>query len=78
MILLTVTEGNNVITRVLVGVNPIAIQMAMYLQDEAGLEVELDNIENTIELNLDIQEQQRAEYLMSEWRIFGNPLRAVS
>jgi hypothetical protein len=76
MILLTVTEGNGVITRVPVGVNAIALQMSIYFQDEAGLEVELDNVENFIVT--DDQEEQRANYLRSEWRCFGNPLKAVS
>ena len=76
MILLTVTEGNGVMTRVPVGVNAIALQMAIYFQDEAGLEVELDNVETfTV---TDDQEEQRANYLRSEWRCFGNPLMAVS
>ena len=78
MILLTVTEGNGVMTRVSVGVDAIAIQMAMYFQDEIGLEVELDRVENSIAIALDEQEEQRAEYLKSEWRCFGNPLMAVS
>ena len=63
-------------TRVPVGVNAIALQMAIYFQDEAGLEVELDNVETfTV---TDDQEEQRANYLRSEWRCFGNPLMAVS
>ena len=78
MILLTVMEGNGVITRVPVGVDAIAIQMAMYFQDDIGLEVELDKVENPIAIAIDEQERQRAEYLKSEWRCFGNPLMAVS
>ena len=78
MILLTVMEGNGVMTRVSVGVPAIAIQMAMYFQDEIGLEVELDNVENSIAIALDDQERQRADYLKAEWRCFGNQLMAVS
>jgi len=77
MILLTVKEGDGVMTRVLVGVNAIAIQMGIFLQDEIGLDVEFDNVENTIELDLDKQEQLRAEYLMTEWRNFDNQLMVI-
>lgn len=75
MNILTLTERNGTTTRIPIGVDAIALEMADFFKYAIELDVALDEAENLDDVSE--LEKTRADYLMKEWREHSNPLTVV-
>ena len=76
MNLLTITEEDGTATRLSVGADNIALEVAYFYRKIIKLDVSIENVDTTPKLE-DEEEQARADRYMNEWRMFGKDLIAV-
>jgi len=75
MKLLVLTEDDDTVTHLSIGVDKVAQHMVEYFDNVIGLRVGVFHI--TAPVKIDEQETIRANYLMKEWRENGSPIMVV-
>jgi hypothetical protein len=75
MNLLTLIEGDGTKTRLSIGVDAIAFQMATFFRKRTGMAAILEAVEEPVITN--VEEAARANLYMLEWRSFDKVLTAV-
>ena len=73
MNLLTITEEDGTTTRLNVGADNIALEVAHFYKKIIKLGVSIQNVDATPKLENE-EEQARADRYMKEWRMFGKGL----
>jgi len=73
MNLLTITEEDGTATRLTVGADNIALDVAHFYKKIMKLGVSIQNVDTTPKLK-DEDEQARADRYMKEWRMYGKGL----
>jgi len=75
MNLLTLIEGDGTKTRLSIGVDAIAFQMAVFFRKRNGMAAILETVEELVVT--DREEAARANLYMHEWRSFDGVLTTV-
>lgn len=75
MNLVTLTEEDGTETRMVIGADNIAVEVAHFYRKIIKLSATLENVDEVV--SIDEEESGRAERYMNEWRMFGKDLIAV-